>query len=489
MDAYYERLSPWRRNHRRTSVRRFRRWARQTRRRRVGGRRLEAWCQSSAGGDRSLFARGCDGTDGQSTDAGQICRPFVARRRRTPPAWIDDAIWIAAALQKPGKCRHERAGLSEPCAFEHLLRRWSSRPRSGFGRRDRSAAADNLTEPARDVSCVIALLRGLSELLRAGDLRAICHRAEDRRADSRGTSRYDQFVADMKAGGILRAVRRQAGAVAADAAITRQWIETSREFVLRLDADLAAIRRDIFAPIARGPGCQDRRRSLRSAQWRPFGPDRAPSRTARGSFTSRRICGSTSPGTSLIERLNRAEPPVELKAVRAIARDGYGWTEFIDHAGRRCGRLRTIFPARRRLACAVSLLRGQRHASGKHDCGRRSSGADRSGNDPSGDRRGARRADPEAQAFDAAMEILANSVMMVGLLPAYGAVARQQGLCDRRDDRGLEFKNQNQVEQHQFRRDAAGEIEGNRRGQSEPAARRWPLRQIRRSYRRFHRGL
>ena len=36
---------------------------------------------------------------------------------------------------------------------------------------------------------------------------------------------------------------------------------------------------------------------------------------------------------SLIERLNRAEPPIALKAVRAIARDGYGWTEFIDHTG------------------------------------------------------------------------------------------------------------------------------------------------------------
>ena len=36
---------------------------------------------------------------------------------------------------------------------------------------------------------------------------------------------------------------------------------------------------------------------------------------------------------ALVERLNRGGAPVELKAVRAIARDGYGWTEFIDHAG------------------------------------------------------------------------------------------------------------------------------------------------------------
>ena len=36
------------------------------------------------------------------------------------------------------------------------------------------------------------------------------------------------------------------------------------------------------------------------------------------------------------------------------------------------------------------------------------------------------------------METVDNSVMMVGLLPAYGALARQQGLCDGRDDLRLD---------------------------------------------------
>ena len=36
---------------------------------------------------------------------------------------------------------------------------------------------------------------------------------------------------------------------------------------------------------------------------------------------------------ALVERLNRSGAPVELKAAHVIARDGYGWTEFIDHAG------------------------------------------------------------------------------------------------------------------------------------------------------------
>ena len=37
----------------------------------------------------------------------------------------------------------------------------------------------------------------------------------------------------------------------------------------------------------------------------------------------------------LVERLNRERGPDRAEAVRALARDGYGWTEFIAHAG--CG--------------------------------------------------------------------------------------------------------------------------------------------------------
>jgi lantibiotic modifying enzyme len=36
---------------------------------------------------------------------------------------------------------------------------------------------------------------------------------------------------------------------------------------------------------------------------------------------------------TLVERLNRTGAPDELRAVRTIVRDGYGWTEFIDHFG------------------------------------------------------------------------------------------------------------------------------------------------------------
>ena len=123
----------------------------------------------------------------------------------------------------------------------------------------------------------------------------------------------------------------------------------------------------------------------------------------------------------LIERLNRAEPPVELKAARAIARDGYGWTEFIDHAGcadaagcerffRRAGAWLALFHC----FAATDMHQENMIAAGDHpvpidlETILQASAEEHKAQDA------------EGQAFDAAMDTVANSVMMVGLLPAYG---------------------------------------------------------------------
>ncbi len=61
----------------------------------------------------------------------------------------------------------------------------------------------------------------------------------------------------MKAGGFRRLFEDKPVLLRLIATITRQWIDTTREFVLRLDADLATIRRDILdavKPIAGSPG-------------------------------------------------------------------------------------------------------------------------------------------------------------------------------------------------------------------------------------------
>ena len=61
------------------------------------------------------------------------------------------------------------------------------------------------------------------------------------------TSLYEKFVAEMKAGGFRQLFEEKPVLLRLISTIVRQWVETSREFIQRLDADLPAIRSDLHA--------------------------------------------------------------------------------------------------------------------------------------------------------------------------------------------------------------------------------------------------
>jgi type 2 lantibiotic biosynthesis protein LanM len=124
---------------------------------------------------------------------------------------------------------------------------------------------------------------------------------------------------------------------------------------------------------------------------------------------------------ALVERLNGADPPVELKPVRVAARDGYGWTEFIGHAGcadgkgyqrffRRAGAWLALFHC----FAAVDMHQENMIAAGDHpvpiDLEMMLQAASEQRTTHA----------PEEEAFAIAGEKIANSVSMIGLLPAYG---------------------------------------------------------------------
>jgi class II lanthipeptide synthase len=394
----------------------------------LAARRLAAWCQSSASGDWSLFGQRLR-RDGWTID--EILKRFATIRRKTSapaPDWVTDAIWIEAVLQGPPKDAHHVSASGEvgPCAFEDLfiplVKRAADFLWSGLGQR----VSDNLTESAH--ACLrYSLLKELSDLSAAAiyeqfvKARKSAENPGTSKADSRIiTGLYDQFTADMKAGGFRNLFEQKPVLLRLIAVMTRQWIETSREFILRLDADLPALRRDILCSnadnrVARIDGdFSDPHNGGRSVRIVSFEDG------LRAVYKPKDLRIDIA-WHKLVERLNRAGPPVELRAVRAIAPDGYGWTEFVDHTEytdregdkqffRRAGAWLALFH------CFVANDMHQENmiAAGEHPVPIDLETILQSAADGQED------SDPESQAFDAATDKLANSVMMVGLLPAYG---------------------------------------------------------------------
>jgi len=377
-------------------------------------RRLAAWCRSSVGGDRQLFNRRLE-RDGLTY--GDVLTRFAGVRRRASalvPTWVGDAIWIEKALQRPAEPRGDQL---DPCAFEHLFTPVVKQAEEILLSSVDPPIFDNLAESAR-AQLRQSLLKELCNLS-APSVYERFAKARLHGQQGTGTPIYNQFVGDMKAGGFRQLFEEKPVLLRLIAVITRQWIETSREFVLRLNADLPMIRRDLLRTrgnslVAKIEGdISDPHNGGRSVRIVTFTDG------TRVLYKPKDLRIDVA-WQNLIGRLNQAKPPIELQAARAIAADGYGWTEFIDHAG--CsdqGYQRFFKRAGAWLALFHCFVTNDMHQENMVAIGDQPVPIDLETILQSSDQRHGP-AEPEAQAFDAAVDTLANSVMMVGLLPAYG---------------------------------------------------------------------
>lgn len=389
-------------------------------------RRLAAWCRSCANGDWVLFGRRL-GRDGLSF--GHVLARFATVRRKAsapPPGWIDDAAWIEAALQSTTRAKQAAYPRAEPCAFEHLLLPVVERAESLLWTDVSARVFDNFTESAR-AWLSLTLLNELSNLCAP----ALYERFTEARAGTTapdaltprqtvGTLRYDQFIADMKGGGFRRLLEEKPVLLRLIASLTRQWIDSSREFACRLDSDLETLRREILhsgvhARVARIDGdLSDRHNGGRSVLIVTFedgGQVVYKPKDQRLDVAWR----------DLIARLNGSTPPLELRAARAMARENYGWTEFIDHTAcadqescerffRRAGAWLALFHC----FAATDMHQENMIAAGDHPV---PIDLETILQSPAS---APKTQEVEEAASDAAGNIIANSVMMVGLLPAYG---------------------------------------------------------------------
>lgn len=392
----------------------------------LAAKRLAAWCRSCASGDWSLFSRRL-ARDGLAF--ADILTKFANARRKAsaaPPLWICDAIWIEAALQSPETIAP--ALKTEPCAFEHLFAPLVKKANEILWSDLGAPARDNLSESARD-GLRQSLLKELSALSAPAFYEKFSEARKSRDAASGPTKReqggetlhYDQFVAEMKTAGFRRLFEDKPVLLRLLAVVVRQWIETSRNFVLRLDADLPAIRKEIFSS-------DDKKAKVAKIEGDLSDPHNGGYSVKIVTFTdgSRvvykpKCLQAELAWQRLIKRLNLASPPIELKNARVLVRDGYGWAEFVDHTG--CADLESCRRYFRRAGSWLALFHifaaNDMHqeniiAVGDHPVPIDLETILQSPSDKD------ESTEPEAEAFDAATEKLANSVMMVGLLPTYG---------------------------------------------------------------------
>ncbi|MEJ2431947.1 MAG: type 2 lanthipeptide synthetase LanM family protein [Pseudolabrys sp.] len=390
----------------------------------LAARRLAGWCRACASGDWSLFGRRL-ARDGWEI-VPVLARLSSIRPKGGAPPWLADAVWIEAALQRPAAPvkgePQESHEPHEPYAFEHLFLPLVNAAEARLWADVAAGVRDRLSAGAQ--ACLRrALLAELSELctpaVYEGFVKARkAAAAAGQPVQGPGTALYDKFIADMKAGGWRTLFEEKPVLLRLIALVARQWIDTAHEFLLRLDADLAAIRRDLLAGggrVAKIEGdFSDPHNNGRSVKVVTFEDG------ARVVYKPKDLRLDAA-WHALVERLNAASPPLDLKAVRTLARDGYGWTEFVVHAP--CENDDGFARFFRRAGAWLALLHGfaatDMHQENMIACGEHPVPIDlETVLQAAADTHESQA--PEDTAYNAATDIIANSVMTVGLLPAYG---------------------------------------------------------------------
>jgi type 2 lantibiotic biosynthesis protein LanM len=388
----------------------------------LAARRLAAWCRACASGDWAAFERRLE-RDGLSMPR-VLARLATVRRTASAamPAWIADAIWIDGALQSPAGCESQEADHAEPCAFEQLLEPVIQAAWQKLRGDIDDGVLDNLTSSA-SASLRHMLRRELSLLCAPALYECFVRARKDIPPPTCATSgalQYHKFVAAMQAGGWRELFEDKPVLLRLMALLTRQWLDASHELIVRLDADLAAIGRALMRSGDHGRvaaiqgDLSDPHNDGRSVRIVTFEDGAAVVYKPKDLRVD--ACWH-----DLVERLNQAPPPVELKAVRVLARDGYGWTELIEHVG--CTGRQEFNEFFRRAGGWLALFHcfaaNDMHQENMMATGNRPVPIDLETilQGPSGLHEAR---DAEGQAFALATETIANSVSMVGLLPAYG---------------------------------------------------------------------
>ncbi len=370
----------------------------------LAGRRLAAWCRASSSGDWTLFVRRL-ARDGWSLE--DVLTRFATVRRSAPEAqWMSDARWIVAAL-----CDEPEA-LGPDVAFRELLAPVVSAADghlwAGLDARMRTLLTDGALADLQ-----AQLLTALSDLASP----ALYRRFSAGRDNGQN---YGQFIAAMKSTEFRRLFEDKPVLLRLLASVTRQWIDASRELITRLDTDLDSIRRELLG--ADTTNCVAQVRGMLSDPHH-FGRTVAILEFEDGARVvykpkDLRVDAAWS---ALIDRLNTTAP-VDLRAARLLVREGYGWTENIDNASctgrqdfamffRRAGAWLALF----HVFTTVDMHQENVLATGSHpvpiDLETILQTADTRFQDDGDDAGGA---------FKAAMQAVVDSVMTIGLLPAYG---------------------------------------------------------------------
>lgn len=305
----------------------------------LASERLSSWCKSSASGDWGLFAKRLER---DQFDFKDVLARFSNVKLNHVEAdllpWMLDAQWVFELLTQGTKeSINVDLNPKKMVAFQDIFLSLLQGANVELKKTASPKVLECFTSDAiSDLN--FALLHQLSDLvspllysLFVKDLKGLSPDGKLLPSDADiKTNHYTDFILRLQEGGLEQIFNEKPVLLRLLAAITRQWIDTTSELVNRLGNDLEIIERKLLqskSPIkvsAIEGDLSDVHNLGHSV--RIIGFDDGSKIVYKP-----KDLGLDIVWVDFINYLNGQNPPVQLRVVNTIACDGYGWCEFIQH--------------------------------------------------------------------------------------------------------------------------------------------------------------
>jgi type 2 lantibiotic biosynthesis protein LanM len=289
-------------------------------------RRRDEWCRLVADGDEGRFARRLRWGGLAEDDLERALGPVRMRDGRSLPDWARDLAELVE--HRAGSDRFVRPGL--PLAFENVVvplvgaaaQRLEASVGAGLDRLSAGARGDLERWLARRLTLVMAeplfvefatlRSRRLSQLdLLFGDI---------------GTDVYDEFVADMRAGGLAKLLEEHAALARLVATLCTDWCDAAGEFVQRLDSDWDSLTQ-AFGPAGHVASLETLLSDAHHGGRTVVGVELD---SGAGVIYKPRSIENERLWFDLLGWLNDHGLTPPLRRLRTVERDGYGWVERVE---------------------------------------------------------------------------------------------------------------------------------------------------------------
>jgi type 2 lantibiotic biosynthesis protein LanM len=294
--------------------------------------RLNAWAERAAKGDRGKLSefvalRGWD----LDKVAGILGEVKLADPQKLP----DWALLLEEFVASFSHLASESAPLLDPAAPMPFEQIWAPFVREAVSKLQLQAPAgwELLREPARIVlerQLLFWLCNGSAEIMvqEFSIFRNAWRRPPEPVADEKAA--LAAYYQHLEAGGLIELFRQYSALARAVALAIEHWIEASAEFLSRLSTDYPELRK-FFADDTDPGKVADLKAGLSD-------PHRRGRTVAALKFDSElkivykpKDLGAEHAWSQIMEWVNRQNPGLKLRAMKALLRRTYGWIEYISH--------------------------------------------------------------------------------------------------------------------------------------------------------------